>query len=94
MHLAAAYDRVHAIMCLLGAGAEVNAWGADGYAALYLAVGAGGLHALKMLLDGGADMDAAERGNGDTAFHVAVELGREVALGLLLIDGVDVCEEW
>ncbi|KAM3612863.1 uncharacterized protein V6R79_015842 [Siganus canaliculatus] len=65
-----------------------------GLCAIHLAVLANQLSSLRELLEGGADVEAAERGSGRTPLHLATEHDNVSLAGCLLLEGnanVDSC---
>jgi ankyrin repeat protein len=71
---------------LLDAGADCNKAGSDGYAALHRACTSGQLEAVQLLLEHGADINAAAVGDGGalTPLMCAVEAGHVKVMKLLL----------
>ncbi|XP_051921870.1 nuclear factor NF-kappa-B p105 subunit isoform X2 [Hippocampus zosterae] len=65
-----------------------------GLCAIHLAVASNQLRSLRELLEGGADVEAQERGSGKTALHLATEADNVSLAGCLLLEGnakVDCC---
>jgi ankyrin repeat protein/beta-lactamase regulating signal transducer with metallopeptidase domain len=81
------------VQVLLGAGADPRACERFGSSPLYIAVKAGDLAAASALLEAGAEADSsgqdAATGEGGTALHAAVSLGRLDIVQLLLDGGAD-----
>ncbi|XP_061542453.1 nuclear factor NF-kappa-B p105 subunit isoform X2 [Phycodurus eques] len=73
---------------------SVDACNTAGMCAIHLSVVAKQLPSLRELLEGGADVEAQERGGGRTALHLATEADNVSLAGCLLLEGnakVDCC---
>lgn len=70
--IAANYDYVEIVKCLLSAGAEINATDSHGETALFRAAALGYTETVKLLLEKGADY-TIRNSNGDTALDIASE---------------------
>ncbi|XP_061644076.1 nuclear factor NF-kappa-B p105 subunit isoform X2 [Phyllopteryx taeniolatus] len=73
---------------------SVDACNTAGMCAIHLSVVAKQLPSLRELLEGGADVEAQERGGGRTALHLATEADDVSLAGCLLLEGnakVDCC---
>ena len=79
-----------AVEAALAAGADPNAIGANGFTALCMAAHDGDLDVARLLLDGGANVNAARPESGYTALHFAAERGHVGVARLLLDRGADV----
>ncbi|XP_077387998.1 nuclear factor NF-kappa-B p105 subunit isoform X2 [Festucalex cinctus] len=97
LHLAARRGRGHMLRLLLRHDTirrNVNACNADGLCAIHVCVTANQLRSLRELLEGGADVEARDRGSGRTALHLAAEADNVSLAGCLLLEGnakVDCC---
>ncbi len=93
LHYAALKDDVDAVRAALAAGADIDLQETrSGYTPLHLAVQDGALRAATLLLDAGADLDAAT-GQGERPLHLSVANWRSSEDGamirLLLDRGAD-----
>jgi len=88
---AAALGDVDALRSLLAADPEVaQEWSADGFTALHFAAFLGGAHAVRVLLDAGADVHAVARNDMRVQpLHSAAALGDVEACRRLLDAGAD-----
>ena len=74
---------------LLQAGANINARDEAGFTPLHDAALAGNAGAVRLLLEHGADINAADKDSGATALYMAATMGREEVVTLLLEKGAD-----
>ena len=77
------------VRTLLSDGADVNAPQGDGMTALHWAARAANADLARLLLDAGADVDAATRIGAYTPLHLASEVGGAEVVGLLLEAGAE-----
>ncbi|XP_077429538.1 nuclear factor NF-kappa-B p105 subunit [Vanacampus margaritifer] len=73
---------------------NVDVCNADGLCAIHVSVASNQLRSLRELLEGGADVEAQDRGSGRTALHLATEADNVSLAGCLLLEGnaeVDSC---
>jgi ankyrin repeat protein len=89
VHGAAGSTIEGAAKALLKAGAEANAAPEDGSTPLMLAPASGNADAVKVLLDHGAEVNAAENAHGQTALMFAAAKGRAAVIRLLVARGAD-----
>ncbi|MYL06366.1 MAG: ankyrin repeat domain-containing protein, partial [Gemmatimonadales bacterium] len=75
------------VRALLSDGADVNAPQGDGMTALHWAARAANADLARLLLEAGADVDAATRIGAYTPLHLASEVGGGEVVGLLLEAG-------
>ena len=75
---------------LLHAGADVNERDGEDHTPLLLAASHGHTAAMAVLLEGGANVGAAQRGSGETALMAASSGGHEQAVSLLIDSGAAV----
>ncbi len=89
--IAAAEDRADDVRALLLRGIAVDATDRYGWTALMWAARTGSLETMKVLIDGGADVDARDHWiNGWTPMMHAIHKGRTEAVRLLIGHGADV----
>ena len=76
LHLAAFFGHVPVLTLLLGRGANINAWSANGVrnTPLHAAVAGGRVESALALIEAGAEVNAAD-GGGHTPLHIAAEAG-------------------
>ena len=77
------------VRALLSDGADVNAPQGDGMTALHWAARAANTDLARLLLEAGADVDAATRIGAYTPLHLASEVGGSEVVGLLLEAGAE-----
>jgi ankyrin repeat protein len=81
---------VAAVHTLLAEGVDPDAWNASHAAALHLAAGGKHTEVVRVLLDGGADVDRQEEGLGRTALIIALQRYDPETAELLINRGADV----
>jgi ankyrin repeat protein len=79
-----------AVSSQLAAGADPDAWNANQAAAIHLAAGGKHSEVVRVLLDGGADVDKQEEGLGRTALIIALQQYDPETAELLIDRGGDV----
>ena len=87
---AAMYDDVDAVRELLEQGADVNAPRGDGMTGLHWAALNGNAEIARLLIDAGADLEAATRLGTHTPLHVAAKEGHGELVEILAGAGADV----
>ena len=87
LHVAISADRPHIVQCLVENKCDLKAMGPDGSSILHLVIKEANLGMLRILIDGGANVDIRDSATGRTPLQVASALGNWTMANMLLDHG-------